>query len=62
MCAINNAKELLEIIRLGFYTIELNNGFIEVSPAFSVDDEMKDLIKAHKAELIKLLESELRNA
>lgn len=47
MCAINNAKELLQIIRLGFYSIELNNGFIEISPAFSIDNQMTDLIKTH---------------
>jgi|GEM_PF-2413017 hypothetical protein len=61
MCAINNAKELLQIIRLGFYSIELNNGFIEISPAFSIDNQMTDLIKTHKADLIKLLESESAN-
>ena len=47
MCAINNTKELLQIIRLGFYSIELNNGFIEISPAFSIDNQMTDLIKTH---------------
>lgn len=61
MCAINNAKELLQIIRLGFYSIELNNSFIEISPAFSIDNQMTDLIKTHKADLIKLLESESAN-
>ena len=54
---IQNAKHLLEIIRAG-YLIELVEGIIKVSPAFSIDDEMADLIRLHKAELIKLLESE----
>jgi hypothetical protein len=58
MCAINTAAELLEIIRLGLYTIKLKGGVLEVSPAFSIDDEMADLIRLHKPELIKLLESE----
>ena len=43
---------------LGCYTVELRDGMLEVSPAFAIDDEMTDLIKKHKADLIKLLESE----
>jgi hypothetical protein len=58
MCAINTAEELLEMMRLGCYTIEVNGGVLEVSPAFSIDDEMADLIRLHKADLIKLLQSE----
>ena len=59
MYAINTAKELLEMMRLGCYTIEVKGGVLEVSPAFSIDDEMEDLIRLHKANLIKLLESEI---
>jgi hypothetical protein len=59
MCAIHTAKELLEMMRLGCYKIELKGDLLEVSPAFSIDDEMADLIRLHKAELIKLLESEI---
>ncbi len=59
MCAINTAAELLEVMRLGCYTIEVKGGALEVSPAFSIDDEMADLIRLHKAELIKILESEI---
>jgi hypothetical protein len=55
MCAINTAKELLEIMRLGCYTIELKNSMLEVTPAFSIDDEMAELIKKYKPDLIKLL-------
>ena len=55
---IQNVKHLLEIIRAG-YSIELVEGNIRVSPAFSIDDEMVDLIRLHRAELIKILESEL---
>ena len=59
MCAINTAKELLEMMRLGCYTIALKGSVLEVSPAFSIDDEMADLIRLHKADLIKILESEI---
>lgn len=58
MCAINTAAELLEIMLLGCYKVQVEGGFIEVLPAFSVDDEMADLIRMHKTELIKILESE----
>ncbi len=59
MCAINTATELLEMMRLGCYTIEVKGSVLEVSPAFSIDDEMTDLIRLHKADLIKILESEI---
>lgn len=58
MTTIRTAKELLEMMRLGCYTIGVKGGVLEVSPAFSIDDEMADLITTHKADLIKLLESE----
>ena len=59
MTTIRTAKELLELMRLGCYTIEVKGGVLEVSPAFSIDDEMADLITSHKAGLIKILESEI---
>ena len=52
---INTAKELLEMMYLGCYTVNLKDCTLEVSPAFAIDDEMADLIKKHKAELINLL-------
>lgn len=55
MCIINTAKELLEMMYLGYYTINLKVGMLEVTPAFAIDDEMADLIRLHKAELIHLL-------
>jgi hypothetical protein len=55
MCGINTAAELLEIMRLGCYDVDIKDGFIEVLPAFPIDDEMADLIRMHKAELIKIL-------
>lgn len=58
MHIINNASDLLNAILEGGYLIELKGNVLEVSPAFSIDDEMADLIKMHKAGLIKLLESE----
>ena len=58
MCTINTAKELLEMMYLGCYTVNLKCGTLEVSPAFAIDDDMAELIKLHKADLIKLLESE----
>ena len=59
MCVINTAKELLDEMRLGCYTIEVKGSVLEISPAFSIDDEMADLIRLYKAELIKILESEI---
>ena len=58
MCVINTAKELLDMTRLGCYTINAKGGVLEVSPAFSIDDEMASLIRMHKADLIKILEGE----
>lgn len=58
MHIINNASDLLNAILEGGYLIEVKGGVLEVSPAFSIDDEMADLIRMHKADLIKLLESE----
>lgn len=57
MRTISTAAELLEIMQLGLYTIEVKDNVLEVSPAFSIDDEMAYLIRIHKAELIKTLES-----
>lgn len=45
-------------MRLGLYKIEVKDGVLEVSPAFAIDDEMADLIRTYKADLINLLESE----
>ena len=56
MHIINNASDLLNAILEGGYLIEVKGSVLEVSPAFSIDDEMADLIMEHKAELIKILE------
>lgn len=57
MMMIQNAKQLLEIIR-GGYSIVATDGVIRISPAHCIDDEMADLIRTHKAQLLILLESE----
>jgi arginase family enzyme len=58
MCTFNTADELLKIMRLGCYTIVLNGSVLEVSPAYSIDKEMAELIIKHKAELIEILKNE----
>lgn len=52
------ANELLELIRLGGYSIVVNGESLNVSPSFSIDDEMAQLITANKPELIELLNEE----
>lgn len=59
MCTINTAQDLLEMMHLGCYTVEINDGMLEVSPAFAIDEEMANLIKLHKAQLIKTLQKEI---
>ena len=44
--------------RAGGYQFEIENGRLKVSPAHSIDDEMTDLIRVHKINLIKILERE----
>lgn len=61
MTTPQTAAELLEMMRLGCYTVEVKGSVLEVSPAFSIDDEMADLIRTHKTGLIKTLESESNN-
>ena len=61
MHPVKTATELLEMIRLGGYMIEVKDGFLEVKEARWIDDEMSDLIRKHKGELIKILESELKH-
>jgi hypothetical protein len=53
------AYELLELMRLGCYSITIvNNNQLDISPAFSIDEEMAELITLHKAELIEILNAE----
>lgn len=50
--------ELLEKMRNGGYVVTLNNETIEVKHAKWIDDELADLIRTHKPELIRILKSE----
>ena len=61
MHPVKTATELLEMIRLEGYMIEVKDGFLEVKEARWIDDEMSDLIRLHKTELIKILGSELKS-
>lgn len=46
------------MMRLGDYTIEVNGPLIKVSPAWCIDDEMEELIKRYKLQLMILLNIE----
>jgi|TARA_B110000908_G_scaffold110152_1_gene129130 hypothetical protein len=56
-----SASELLKVMKLGRYEIVVNGDYLEVSPAFSVDDEMIELLTVHKSDLISLLKDEVNN-
>lgn len=49
------ATEVLDLMQLGDYKIEIVGDVLEVSPAFSIDEEMACYIKMHKAEIISIL-------
>ena len=53
-----NPAWFLKHIRAGGFEVSILNNGISVTPAHAIDDEMADLIRKHKAELIKLLQSE----
>lgn len=61
MCAINTAEELLKMMRLGCYKVESRESVLEVSPSFSIDDEMASLIRKYKTELLNILENNYRS-
>ena len=52
-----SATELLELMRLGEYSINIVGDELEVSRAFSIDEEMAKYIRMHKAEIISILRS-----
>lgn len=58
MCAINTANELLNAMREAGFTINLNNDTLEVRQARWIDDELADLIRTHKTDLMNILEAE----
>jgi hypothetical protein len=61
MHIINNANDLLNAMRMCDFIITFQGDILEVSPIIWIDNELADLIKTHKPDLIKLLESEVSN-
>lgn len=59
MHIINNANDLLKAMRGCGFTLNLVGDMLEVKQARWIDDDLADLIRTHKAGLIKLLESEI---
>ncbi len=55
------AHELMMLMRKADIDLTLFDGELIVTPAKWIDDELADLIRLHKSELIKLLESEVCN-
>lgn len=54
------AIELLEAMRGCGFTLSLDGNTLEVKQARWIDDDLADLIKTHKNELIKIIESEVK--
>lgn len=52
------ATELLQCMRNADFIVTLNNNTLEVKQARWIDDELADLIRLHKSDLIKILEGE----
>ena len=42
----------------GGFSFEHKNGLLLISPANAIDEEMEELIKVYKAELIKILKGQ----
>lgn len=59
MTTIRTASELLDAMRGCGFTLNLDGDMLEVKQARWIDDELAGLIKMHKIDLIKLLESEV---
>jgi hypothetical protein len=55
---INNASDLLTAMRNSDFIVKVAGGILEVSPAKWIDDDMADLIRKYKHDLIKILEGE----
>ncbi len=58
---IASAIELLDTMREVGFTVRLLNGDLDVGQSRWIDDELASLIKQHKMDLIKLLESKIKN-
>lgn len=54
----NNPAWFIKHCRIGGFEFSIENSRLIVTPAHAIDDEMADLIRNHKAELIKLLQNE----
>ena len=59
MTTTQTANELLDAMRGCGFTLNLEGDMLAVKQARWIDDELADLIKTHKTDLIKILESEL---
>ncbi len=60
MYIINNASDLLKAMGECGFTINLDGDMLVVKQARWIDDDLADLIKTHKTDLIKILESEVK--
>lgn len=56
---IDTPQALLDLMRLGGYSVSVNGDSLEVSQARWIDEELAGLITSHKTGLIKILESEI---
>ena len=59
MTTTQTANELLDAMRGCGFTLNFDGDMLEVKRACWIDDELANLIRTHKAGLIKLLESEV---
>jgi hypothetical protein len=60
MTTIRTAYELLIAMRGCGFTLNLNGDMLEVKQKRWIDDDLEDLIRTNKTDLIKLLESEVK--
>lgn len=51
----NNPAWFLKHCRFGGFEFSIENGRLAVTPAQAIDDEMAQLIRLHKVELLKIL-------
>ena len=59
MTTILTAGDLLLAMRGCGFSLNLNGNILEVKEARWIDSELTELITTHKAELIKILESDV---
>lgn len=56
---IYTPQALLDLMRIGGYSVSVNGDSLEVSQAQCIDAELAGLITSHKIGLIKILKSEI---